>query len=203
MTLKLYGRARSRADRNLWLLFELNAPFEQVEVIQPVYVTSPDQVSSRSASYMKINPNGRVPVLEDDGVVIWESLAINLYLARKFGGPLAPNGLVEEGHTAMWSLWAANECEQLGAQVVVHRVNKPPAEREPAKADAAVAQLRAPFAVLNGALARQVVSCRRPIHRRRHQRRHRPELFEMRAGAFRRRTQCIALVHGAYRTAGL
>ena len=38
-----------------------------------------------------INPNARVPVLEDDGFVVWESMAINLYLGDRHGGPLWPN----------------------------------------------------------------------------------------------------------------
>jgi glutathione S-transferase len=153
MTIKLYGSARSRADRNLWLLFELDAPFEHIEIVQPYFKTSPEQVTSRDESFLKINPNGHIPVIDDDGFVMWESLAINLYLARKFGGPLAPAGLTEEARTAMWSFWALNECEPAGLEVMMNRVNKPPAERDEAKATAAIATLRGPFAVLDAALA--------------------------------------------------
>ena len=153
MALKLYGRARSRAERNLWLLLELNVPFEHVPVVQAVYRTSPDQVTSRDEAFLKINPNGHIPALDDDGLVIWELLAINLYLARKFGGPLAPAGLAEDGLMTMWSFWAAIECETRAVDVIANRVNLPEAERDPAKADAAVASLRAPFAILNDALA--------------------------------------------------
>jgi glutathione S-transferase len=48
---------------------------------------------------------------EDDGLVLHESLAINLYLAKKHGGPLAPTNLAEDALMTMWTLWAATEVE--------------------------------------------------------------------------------------------
>lgn len=78
MALKLYGVPRSRAARNLWCLGELGLPYELVRVAQgPQGSGSPD--------FVRLNPNARIPALDDDGLVIFESLAINLYLARKAG----------------------------------------------------------------------------------------------------------------------
>jgi glutathione S-transferase len=102
---------------------------------------------------MKINPNGHIPSIDDDGFVLHESLAINLYLARKHGGPLAPADQAEDGLMTMWSLWAANEVEGHALQLMQHRASKPPAERDPALAQAALEALRAPFAVLDQTLA--------------------------------------------------
>jgi glutathione S-transferase len=154
--LTIYGVYRSRASRNIWLATELGIPFKHVPVMQ-LYRLSPEAAKStqhtRSPEFLKVNPNGHIPSIDDDGLVLHESLAINLYLARKHGGPLAPANVAEEGQMAMWSLWAATEVEPHSIQVVTHRVTKPPAERDANIANAAVEALRAPFAVLDKALA--------------------------------------------------
>jgi glutathione S-transferase len=85
--------------------------------------------------------------------VLHESLAINLYLAKKHGGPLAPANIAEDGLMSMWALWAVTELETNALTIQTHRLAKPPAERDPKMAQAAVDALRAPFAVLNEALA--------------------------------------------------
>ena len=101
-----------------------------------------------------MNPNGRVPAMEWDEVVLNESLAINLYMAKRAGGPLAPRDLAEDGLMTMWSLWAMTEVEPHSINVLYHSIGKPPAERDPAVLAAAVAALAQPFAVLDEALAR-------------------------------------------------
>ena len=58
-----------------------------------------------------------------------------------------------DGLTAMWALWAATEVEPHSIRILYHRVSYPPAEREPAAAQAAIDALRAPLAALDGALA--------------------------------------------------
>src|SRR5256885_9448127 len=80
-------------------------------------------------------------------------LAINLYLAKKHGGPLAPANLAEDGQMGMWALWAAIEVEPHSIQVLYHRVGNRPEERDPKIAAAAIEALRAPFAVLDKTLA--------------------------------------------------
>lgn len=157
MTLTIYGCYRSRATRNIWLANELGLAFKHEPVIQAGRVPDPKAadapVHTRSAEFLKVNPNGHIPSIDDDGFVLHESLAINLYLARKHGGPLAPKDVQEEGLAAMWSLWAATECETNALNTLYHRVAKPPAERDAKLADAAADALRAPLAVLNDALA--------------------------------------------------
>ena len=141
----IYGVHRSRASRNIWLAHELGIPFKLVPVIQRYRLKDPipaDVVHTKSPSFLKVNPNGHIPTLEDDGLVLHESLAINLYLARKHGGPLAPANVGEDGLVSMWSLWAATEVEPHSLSIAQ---NGPTA--------AAVDALRAPFAVLQEALA--------------------------------------------------
>lgn len=157
MAITLHGCARSRASRNLWLLEEIGLAYRHSPVIQAYRLADPDApdapLHTRSPAFLAVNPNGHIPSLEEDGLVLHESLAINLYIAKKHGGALGPADVAEDGLMAMWSLWAATEAEPHTIEVLYNRVGKPPAERDAAKADAAVAALRAPVAVLEGALA--------------------------------------------------
>ena len=154
--LTIYGVHRSRAARNIWLANELGIPFRLAPVMQR-YRLTPGQAESvlntKSPAFLKINPNGHVPSIDDDGLVLHELLAINLYLARKHGGALAPADLAEDAAMTMWALWAVNEVEPNALTVLVHRVSRPPAERDENLAQAAIDALRAPFAVLDHALA--------------------------------------------------
>ena len=152
----IYGVYRSRALRNIWLLEEMGRPFRHVPVIQAYRATTPAAdgiaLNTRSPEFLAINPNGLVPCMEDDGVVLNESLAINLYLARKFGGPLAAQDLAEEGRVLQWTMWGATEIEPRSIQILFNRVQFPPERRDARKAEEAIAALRAPFAVLDAAL---------------------------------------------------
>jgi glutathione S-transferase len=150
--LTIYGVYRSRASRNIWLANELGIPFKHVPVMQLYRLTDPathaKTFHTKSPEFLKVNPNGHIPTIDDDGLVLHESLAINLYLARKHGGPLAPANAAEDGQINMWTLWAATEVEPQSIQIVSYKAGEPPGAR-----DAAIAALRAPFAVLNDALA--------------------------------------------------
>lgn len=150
--LKLYGIARSRASRNLWLLAELDQPYQMVPVIQANRAKA-GEMNTRSPEFLALSPAGAIPVIEDDGLVLAESLAINLYLAKKHGGPLAPANIAEDGLMTTWTAWAMTEVEPRSILVLYHRVAKPADQRDPKIADAAVAALKAPFAVLDKALA--------------------------------------------------
>lgn len=141
--LTIYGVHRSRATRNLWLAAELGIPFKQEPVTQP-YRAHAAPVHTRMPDFLKINPNGHVPAIDDDGLVLFESLAINLYLAKKHGGPLAAANIAEDGQMTMWSIWAITEVEGRALEVM----------RDPKGATAALEALKAPFAVLDAALAK-------------------------------------------------
>lgn len=147
----IYGVYRSRASRNYWLLGELGIPFKSVPVIQKGRVAKPDApdapLHSRSPAFLEINPNGHIPSMDDEGLILQESLAINLYLAKKHGGPLAPASMAEDGQMTMWSLWAVTEVEGHALKVMQNRA------ANPAESEAGVAALRAPLTVLDKHLA--------------------------------------------------
>ena len=156
MPLTLYGVLRSRASRNVWLAKELGLPYRLVPVIQAYRLPDPAAddapLNTSSPAFRAVNPSGQIPSMDDDGFVLHESLAINLYLARKHGGPLSLLDWREQALATQWALWAASECEPHTIQVIYHRVAKPEEERDPALADAAVSALRRPFGVLEGVL---------------------------------------------------
>lgn len=150
--LTIYGVYRSRASRNVWLAEELGIPFKQVPVIQHYRTVPAGMLHTQSPEFLKINPNGLIPSIDDDGLVLHESLAINLYLARKHGGPVAAANVAEEGQIAMWSLWAATGVEPHAINILYHRLGNPSGVKDPKVADAAVEALKGPFAVLDKAL---------------------------------------------------
>ena len=156
MTLKIYGILRSRASRVVWLAKELGLAFDHVPVLQAYKLADPSgpdaPFNTASPAFRAVNPNGLIPSIEDDGFTLSESLAINLYLAKKHGGPLAPRDVREDGLMTMWTVWAVTECEPRSIQILYHRVSKPESERDPAAADAAVEALKRPFGVLETAL---------------------------------------------------
>ena len=92
----------SRAARSLWALEELGLKYEHVPLNT--------QGDSRKPEYLKVNPNGHVPALEGRRPVFWGVMAVNVYLAEKYGkAPLRPSSVADHGHAYQWSLWAMTE----------------------------------------------------------------------------------------------
>lgn len=145
--MKIYGIPRSRALRTLWMAHELGIPFELVELV-------PGPKGSRKPEYLHLNPNGQVPFIDDDGLILWESFAINLYLAKKHGGTLGPGSLAEDGRMTMWSIWAVNEIEPNASIMLVNTAELPPEKRSPAAVEGALTALDAPLRVLEDELTK-------------------------------------------------
>jgi glutathione S-transferase len=112
-----------------------------------------DDDGAKRAAYLELNPNGRVPCLVDGDLVLFESLAINLYLMRRYGGPLAPKSIEDEGRALQWSFWATNELDALLSVLAAERAYKPEAERDKKALAAAEAALAKPIKVLDDQLA--------------------------------------------------
>jgi glutathione S-transferase len=145
--IKLYGITQSRAFRPLWLLEELGLAFEHIPLdFRGDALDDPD--------YLALNPNGRVPTLVDGDLVLWESMAINLYLARRYGGDLAlwPDDAVGEARTWQWSFWVMTEVETPLLSVLMHSRVLPEDQRDPAKASRNQGLLPKPFGILDAEL---------------------------------------------------
>jgi glutathione S-transferase len=148
MTLKIYGVARTRAFRALWIAEELQLAYEHV----PVEI---GEAGARRPEFLAVNPNGRLPLIADGDVVISESLAITLYLAKKYSpGVLYPAMLEDEARVWQWSFWALAELDR-GVNIwSLHAIRLPPDERNAALRNEALNVLAAPFKVLDAAVAK-------------------------------------------------
>lgn len=144
--LQLYGNPRSRAMRCLWMLEETGQPYELVDK-----GLSADEL--HSADYLKLNPNARIPTLVDGDVVLWESMAINLYLAQKYDGPMHCADAALLGRAAQWSFWAMLEIEMLLLHILEHRVLLAEHARDISVVERNTLLLQKPLGILNGALA--------------------------------------------------
>ena len=146
--LRIYGIARTRAFRALWVAMELGIDYEHI----PLEIGS---AGARTAEFLAVNPNGRLPAIDDGGFVLWESLAITLYLAKKHAtGRLYPATLEGEAKAWQWSLWSVQEVDR-GVNIwSLHAVRLPPEDRDPQRLAEALGVLAPPFKVLDGALAR-------------------------------------------------
>lgn len=117
----LYGVSRSRASRPLWALYETGMDFTQVPVLQANRLTGANAgwagLTTASPEFLSINPQGQVPALADGDVVLTESLAITLYIARKSGGPLGPATDLETAQMEQWALFAATSVETPALEV--------------------------------------------------------------------------------------
>lgn len=156
--LSLYGVYRSRATRPLWLLAETGTPFTHVPVIQAYRLADPAApdapLNTASPGYLRINPLGQVPTLVEDGLVLTESLAITLHLARRHGGALGPADDGELSLMEQWSLFVATAIEEPAVQMmyVIRDGGLKTAEGQAAVAVHAE-RLRRPLRRLNSALA--------------------------------------------------
>ena len=145
--LKIYGIPQSRAARNLWLARELDLAHENVLVHFAKTRESPE--------LLQANPNARVPAIDDAGFTLYESMAINLYLAKKYGQghAIGLSSLEQEALATQWSFWAMTELEKPLLTNMLHVLGMRTVD------DATVAQCKAdlerPLAVLEDHLAKQ------------------------------------------------
>jgi glutathione S-transferase len=137
----LYHAPQSRSSRMIWLLEELAAPYE----IRPVSIFRP-MTGDGAPDPANPHPDKRVPAIDDDGVIVAESVAIVLYLTDAFPeawlGPIA--GTPERGSYLTWLAWYAAEMEPaMFAAMMGELAGAPNKQRN---YDAVVARLEAALA---------------------------------------------------------
>lgn len=145
MTITLYGVAASRAGRNLWALEELGVAYARVP--------TDFKGGNKQADFLAINPNGRVPALKHDDLVLFESLAINLYLGRTFGeGGLQPDSEADAARALQWSFWAVTEVEKPSLSAMFHAMKRPGYDEGEAGVEAQRQEMDQALTVLDRAL---------------------------------------------------
>ena len=156
MSLTIHGIAASRAIRPLWAATELGLTFTHVP-------TPYAGGATRTPEFLALNPNGHIPVVIDarpEGeVVVWESMACALYIARHHGQPdgtrITPANAREDAEALRWSFWVVNECEADALTVLMHRMVMPAERRKPELATAAEKRLAVPLRMIERHLQQQ------------------------------------------------
>jgi glutathione S-transferase len=102
--MKLYDFERSGNCHKVRLLLSLlGLDYERVAV-------DTTKGESTSPAFRQINPRGQIPVLEDDGTLVWDSMAILVFLARRYGGEKwLPNDALGEARVMQWLAVSENE----------------------------------------------------------------------------------------------
>lgn len=143
--LKLWGRPTSgRTQKVLWTLAEIGLPFEFI--LASAAMGPGGHVSKGNkpfgivdgAEYRAINPNGRIPTIDDSGFVLWESNSIVRYLAMQYAPELLYGSDIRTFASASrWLDWENNELLPPQHDMVMHLIRLPEDQRNASKLEAA------------------------------------------------------------------
>jgi len=124
MSLRIWGRISSiNVQKVVWTVRELNLKFDRIDVGGAFG-------GNKTPEYLRMNPNGKIPVIDDDGFVLWESNAIVRYLAAKHGaGSLWPNEPRERADVDRWMDWQATEVTPAMRNAFWQLIRTPPEQR--------------------------------------------------------------------------
>lgn len=145
--IQVYGVSGSRALRSMWALEEAGVEWE--------LVPTNFMRDTKEPAYLALNPNGRVPTLVDGDLVLIESMAINLYLAKAYGGALWPESEADQARAIQWSFWGMTEIEPHLIAILLHKIMLPEEQRDAKQAADAAVGIRRPLKVLEAHLAKR------------------------------------------------
>lgn len=146
--LKILGRATStNVQKVLWFCDAEGIAYDHDNDIGGAFGRND------SPEYLAMNPNGRVPVVIDDGFVMWESCSIMRYLARKSKSTLYPSGFAERQVVERWMDWELSLLAPRHVPVFIGMVRTKPEARNQAAIDNALVQWNAAMQVLDEQLA--------------------------------------------------
>jgi glutathione S-transferase len=130
--LKIWGRTNSvNVKKVLWAAEELGLEYQRIDAGLQFGV-------NKTPEYLKMNPTGLVPTIEDDGFVLWESHSIVRYLAAKHGaGKLWPTDLRRRADAERWMDWTYTFQRELQRPLFWALVRTPPEKRDPEAIEAA------------------------------------------------------------------
>jgi len=139
----IYGEKLSRAERTLWAANECGLNYEHVA--DPVH-------GDKSIALLAVNPDGAIPTLDDEGFILTQSWAINLYLARKYGGDLASQTDDEEARILQWTFWAGTDVDSTIINTILASGMLPHEPANPELIATNFEKLQRPLASLENAL---------------------------------------------------
>lgn len=142
--LKIWGRPNSvNVQKVMWCVTELGLDHERIDAGMRFGVNDQDW-------YLAMNPNGLIPTIDDDGVVLWESNAIVRYLAAKYGaGTLCPDSAAERATADQWMDWQATTLGVPMGPVFMGLIRTPPEQRDQNAIDAAAVDCGRLFGLLD------------------------------------------------------
>jgi glutathione S-transferase len=125
--LKIYHSPQSRSQRVVWLAEELELEYE----LENLEMFSDEM---KTPEYLAIHPLGKVPAIDDDGFVLWETSAILQYLVAKYSdGALIPSADTPEGARQLqWMQFGENPLALIMGEVVANEMALPEDRRVPA-----------------------------------------------------------------------
>ena len=150
MSLEIFGYSQSRAFRALWMAEEIKA----AKGVDFEHTNSSPMPGPELDALLELNPMGQVPVIRDDGLVLRESMAINLYLARKYD-VLSLSTLDEEAQAWQWSFWVMTAVESHTLEALKYKLGMMGVEQSDEKVDAELEVLSRPLGVLENHLSSQ------------------------------------------------
>lgn len=150
--LTFYWSPRSSATRIYWALEELGVPCEKVRVD----LQAGDQ---RKPEFLALNPNGKVPLIVDDGVPVFESMAILIHLGQRYGqdaGLWPAAGAKAHGQALAWVVWVAATLSPIMFRYMMNTQERFPAEaRNSKQAESAKAELDKLIGIVEAHLGKQ------------------------------------------------
>ena len=144
--LKIWGRTNSsNVQKAMWAIGELGLPHERIDAGMAYGKVNEDW-------YLKMNPNARVPTIEDDGFVLYESNVIVRYLCMKHG-KLCPQDLKARAVAEQWMDWQQTTIGPAITPVFWGLIRTPPAQRDMKAIGEAAVQLGRLYQQLDAHLA--------------------------------------------------
>ena len=146
--LKIWGRTNSvNVQKVMWCVGELRLGHERIDAGMAFGKNNEDW-------FLALNPNGRVPLIDDEGFTLWESNSIVRYLAAKHDlGGLYPESLTERADAERWMDWLLTVLNGPMTVVFWNLVRTPEGQRDMAQVAQGVKESRAAFAMLDKQLS--------------------------------------------------
>lgn len=142
----IYGSPQSSAGRCFWCLEEAGVEYTAKSI-------DFRKGEHKSAEFMKVNPNGKVPALTDGDFTIWESLAINNYIAEAYKPELLGSTVQERALVSQWSIWSVADLQAPMIQAFIQLVFVPEEKRNQRIIDSAFEKLPTLLSTLENSLA--------------------------------------------------